>query len=277
MIQLGNYNTLRVDRSTSVGVFLSDDEGTEILLPNKYVPKEIQLDDKLEVFCYLDHEERPVATTLKPLVKRGAFAFLQVMEVNAVGAFLDWGLEKQLFCPFSEQRLEMEAGNFYVIYCYLDEKSFRLVASNKIDRFLSNTDVPYKTNDEVGIMVSRKTDLGWELIVDNTYKGLIFHSDVHQSVSIGDELRGYVKQVRADFKIDIAFQPLGAKMLEGTAKFIYDELESAGGFLPLNDKSKPEAIKERLQLSKKAFKKGVGVLYKSRKITIEDTGIRAVK
>lgn len=273
MIELGNYNTLGVLRSTSVGIFLGDGEGTEILLPNKYVPENVQIDDELNVFCYLDHMERPIATTLSPDIQRNKFGFLRVAEVNQFGAFMEWGLEKHLLVPFSEQRMKMQEGNWYVVYCYLDEKSFRLVASNKLDKFLSNDNHNLKVNEEVAVLVSRKTDLGWEVILNDKNKGLLFFSDVFRPISIGLKLQGFIKQIREDNKIDIVLQPLGNKMLDTTAELIYKEMVAHGGFLPLNDKSDPELIKNQLQLSKKAFKKGVGVLYKNRKILIKDDGI----
>ena len=276
MIQLGNYNTLEILRSTSVGLFLGDEEGTEILLPNKYVPDPIEIGQKLKVFCYLDSSERPVSTTLKPYIFRDQFAFLEVVEMSAYGAFLEWGLEKHLLVPFREQRLKMEEGRRYVVYCYLDEQSFRLTASNKIDKFLSNENITKKVNDEVSLLVSRKTELGWETIIDHKHKGLIFFSDVFKEIHIGDKLTGYIKNVREDNKIDISLLPLGEKMLEPTAELILEKLRDKGGFLSLHDKSSPEEIKKELQLSKKAFKKGIGTLYRERKIVIELDGIRLV-
>lgn len=273
MIELGNYNTLGVLRSTSVGVFLGDGEGTEILLPNKYVPENIQIDDELSVFCYLDYMERPIATTLSPDIQRNKFGFLKVAEVNQFGAFMEWGLEKHLLVPFSEQRLKMQEGNWYVVHCYLDEKSFRLVASNKLDRFLNNDNLSLKVNDEVSALVSRKTDLGWEVILDHKHKGLLFQSDVFRPISIGLKLKGFVRHIREDNKIDITLQPQGSKMLDTTAENIYNELVANGGFLPFNDKSDPELIKNQFQISKKAFKKGIGVLYRNRKILIKEDGI----
>lgn len=276
MIQLGNYNTLEILRSTSVGLFLGDDEGTEILLPNKYVPDPIEIGDKITVFCYLDSSERPVSTTLTPYVIRNKFAFLEVVELSAYGAFLDWGLEKHLLVPFREQRLNMEQGKKYVVYCYLDEKSFRLTASNKVDKFLSNENISKKLNDEVSLLISRKTDLGWEAIIDDTHKGLLFFNDVFKELHIGDSLKGFIKNIREDKKIDLSLVPIGQKMLEPIAEFILEKIKEAGGFLALHDKSAPEEIKEKLQLSKKAFKKGVGTLYRERKIKIEPNGISLV-
>ncbi|KAB7531733.1 GntR family transcriptional regulator [Flagellimonas olearia] len=273
MIQLGNYNTLQVLRSTSVGLFLGDDEGTEILLPNKYVPEDFKIDMDMEVFCYLDNNERPVATTLKPLIIRNGFAFLEVVEVGEFGAFMDWGVEKHLLVPFKEQTVRMEEGRKYVVHCYLDEKTFRLTGSSKVDKFLSNVEVAYGVNDEVDLLVYRRTPLGWEVIVDERHKGLIFESDVFRPIAIGDALKGYIKNVREDKKIDLSLQPIGAKMLEPTAKMIYDKLVESDGFLPLHDKSSPEEIQQIMRMSKKAFKKGIGILYRQRKINLQEDGI----
>lgn len=277
MIKLGIHNTLKVLRSTSIGLFLGDDEETEILLPNKYVPKDFKIDDEMEVFCYLDNEERPIATTLKPKIVRDGFGYLEVAEVGNFGAFLDWGLEKHLLVPFREQVQRMEEGKKYLVHCYLDEESMRLTATSKIDRYLSNANVDYEANTEVDLMVYRKTPLGWEVIVDNKHKGLIFDSDIFKPVKIGTQLKGYVKKVRDDHKIDISLQPIGAKMLEPTAKIILDKLQENNGFLPLHDKSTPEEIKKELHLSKKAFKKGVGILYRQRKIILKEDGIHLAK
>ncbi|WP_350291725.1 S1-like domain-containing RNA-binding protein [uncultured Croceitalea sp.] len=274
MIQLGNYNTLEILRSTSVGLFLGDDEGTEILLPNKYVPDPIEIGQKLKVFCYLDNSERPVSTILEPYIIRNEFAFLEVAEISAYGAFMDWGLEKHLLVPFREQRLKMEKGRKYVVHCYLDEQSFRLTASNKLDKFLDNEKITKNLNDEVSLLISRKTELGWEAVVDNKHKGLLFFSDVFKEIRIGDRLTGFIKNIREDKKLDVSLLPIGQKMLEPTSELILKKIKEAGGFLTLHDKSSPEEIKEELQLSKKAFKKGVGVLYRERKIAIEANGIR---
>ncbi|WP_437395618.1 CvfB family protein [Flagellimonas lutimaris] len=273
MIELGNYNTLKVLRSTSIGLFLGDDEGTEILLPNKYVPEDFEIDQDMKVFCYLDNAERPISTTLKPKIIRNGFAYLEVVEVGAYGAFLDWGLEKHLLVPFREQSERMEDGNKYIVHCYMDEESMRLTGSSRVDKFLSNDNVVYEQNDQVDLLVHRKTPLGWEVIVDDRHKGLIFDSDIFKPISVGDRLQGYIKNIREDNKIDVSPQPIGAKMLEPTAKMILDKLQENNGFLPLHDKSSPEEIKKMLHLSKKAFKKGVGILYRQRKINIQDDGI----
>ena len=277
MIRIGDHNNLRVVRSTSVGVFLGDNDGTEILLPNKYVPEGIQLNQELRVFCYLDHEERPIATTLEPLIKRDGFAFLEVAEVNNIGAFMDWGLEKQLLVPFKEQNKKLEKGKKYIVHCFLDEKSFRLVASTKVDRFLKNRQGDFEVNAQVGLLVNRKTDLGWEVIVEDGVKGLLFFSDVFRPLAVGDRFQGFIKKVREDGKLDVSLEPTGVQMLDATADKIYNRLVAEGGFLPLHDKSSPEEIRDMLYLSKKSFKKGIGILYKQRKIELLPNGIRLKK
>ncbi|NHF59235.1 GntR family transcriptional regulator [Flavobacteriaceae bacterium TP-CH-4] len=276
MIELGNYNTLKIARDTSVGLFLESDTGVEILLPNKYVPKVFEIGDELTVFCYLDHEERPVATSLNPFIKRNTFGFLQVVEVNKIGAFLDWGLEKQLLVPFREQREKMKEGQWYVVYCYMDEQSFRLVASNKLDKFLSNEAISVGVGDEVDLLVTRLTDLGWEVIINDKHKGLVFLNDVFKRMAVGNTMKGYIKNIRSDNKIDVVLQPLGKSVLEPTADKIYRILLDHGGYLPLHDKSDPKTIAQELEMSKKTFKKGIGTLYKARKITIKDDGIYAI-
>ncbi|WP_394748617.1 CvfB family protein [Spongiimicrobium salis] len=276
MIALGKYNTLEILRSTSVGLFLGDGEGHDVLLPNKYVPRTYEIGEMLEIFCYLDYEERPIATTLKPHILRNSYALLRVVDVNEIGAFMDWGLEKHLLVPFREQRSKMQEGQSYVVYCYLDEETFRLVASNKLDKFLDKEAVSLKERDEVDLIVTRKTDLGWEVIINNSHKGLVFKSEVFRTLAIGDKLKGYVKNIREDQKIDVSLEPIGTKKLEPMAQKIYEELQKENGFLSLHDKSDPELIKERLQMSKKNFKKGVGTLYKARKIVIEPNGIRLI-
>ncbi|RAJ12620.1 CvfB family protein [Arenibacter echinorum] len=274
MIALGKYNNLEILRDTTVGLFLGDDEGNDVLLPNKYVPEEFEIGDYLDVFCYLDHEERIVATTLVPFVTVDQFQLLQVAEVNEYGAFMDWGLEKHLLVPFREQRNKMQEGQWYVVYCYLDEKTDRLVASNKLDRFLSNDDLTVNAWDEVDLVVTRLTDLGWEVIINHKHKGLVYANEVFKKVAIGDKLKGYIKTIRDDNKLDVSLQPIGYKSLEPAANLIYDKLVSNGGVLNLHDKSDPEDIKRMLQMSKKTFKKGIGTLYKERKIEIKPDSIK---
>lgn len=276
MIALGEYNELEILRDTSVGLFLGDADGNELLLPNKYVPESYEIGDRLNVFCYLDHAERPIATNLDPDVIVNEFQLLQVAEVNEFGAFMNWGLEKHLLVPFREQRTKMVDGQWYVIFCYLDQKTNRLVASNKIDKFLSNENLTVQEGDEVELVVTRLTDLGWEVIIDHKHKGLVYTNEVFKKVSVGTVTKGVIKRIRRDNKIDVSLQPLGIDILEPAANKIFTTLTTNGGFLPLHDKSHPDAIRDELQMSKKTFKKGIGTLYKARKIRIEDDGIHAL-
>ena len=276
MIELGNYNTLKILRETAVGLFLGDDDVDDLLLPLKYIPDEFNIGDDISVFCYLDHEERPIATTLKPLIKRNTFGWLRVAEVNEFGAFLDWGLEKHLLVPFREQQIKMIEGESYVVFCYLDEKSFRLVASSRLNKFAKNEDISLSPNDEVDLLVSRQSDLGWDVIINNKYQGLVFKSEVFQPMQVGASLKGYVKKIREDNKIDIVLKPIGHLGLEPAAKQIFEQLESSGGYISLHDKSAPEEIREMFQMSKKTFKKAIGALYRDRKIDIKDDGIYSV-
>jgi hypothetical protein len=273
MIELGNYNTLEILRDTSVGLFLGDEEGNNVLLPNKYVPKMYEIGDMLTVFCYLDYDERPIVTSLTPLIIRNTFQLLKVVEVNNIGAFLDWGLEKHLLVPFSEQRIKMQEGQWYVVYCYLDEKSFRLVASNKLDKFLNNEELGIAINDEVNLIVTRQNDLGWDVIINNKHKGLVYQNEVFKKISVGDNIKGFIKNIRPDHKIDVSLQAIGYVSVEPAANIIYQILKKEGGYLNLHDKSSPEEISARLQMSKKIFKKSLGTLYKDRKITIKPDGI----
>ena len=276
MIELGNYNTLKILRETAVGLFLGDDDVDDLLLPLKYIPDEFNIGDDISVFCYLDHEERPIATTLKPLIKRNTFGWLRVAEVNEFGAFLDWGLEKHLLVPFREQQIKMIEGESYVVFCYLDEKSFRLVASSRLNKFAKNEDISLSPNDEVDLLVSRQSELGWDVIINNKYQGLVFKSEVFQPMQVGASLKGYVKKIREDNKIDIVLKPIGHLGLEPAAKQIFEQLESSGGYISLHDKSAPEEIQEMFQMSKKTFKKAIGTLYRNRKIEIKNDGIYSV-
>ena len=277
MIALGEFNTLEILRDTSVGLFLGDGEGNEILLPNKYVPPTYEIGSELTVFCYLDYAERPVATSIEPEIIVNEFQLLKVAEVNEFGAFMDWGLEKHLLVPFREQRNKMVEGQWYVVFCYLDGKTNRLVASNKLERFLNNENLTVEEGDEVELVVTRLTELGWEVIINHKHKGLVFADGIFKKVSVGDLTTGVIKKIRRDGKIDVSLQPLGTKILEPAANKIFETLLAHGGFLPLHDKSNPEAIKKELQMSKKTFKKGIGTLYKARKIDIKGDGIHAIE
>ncbi|NER13885.1 GntR family transcriptional regulator [Leptobacterium flavescens] len=273
MIKIGEYNELEILRDTDPGLFLGDEDGNEILLPNKYVPDHFEIGDTLEVFCYLDHEERPVATTLTPQIQLNDFALLKAVSVTSIGAFMDWGLEKHLFVPFKEQALRMVEGKWYLIYCYMDEMTDRLVGSSKTNRFISNEEISVEKFEEVDIIISRHTELGEEVIINKKHKGLIYNEDLYRTYSLGEKLKGYVKKVRSDNKIDIVTQQIGYKNIEPSAEKVLEILKENKGFLALHDKSHPEEIKRILEMSKKSFKKAIGSLYKQKMILIKEDGI----
>jgi predicted RNA-binding protein (virulence factor B family) len=276
MIHLGEYNTLEILRDTEPGLFLGDGADGEILLPNRYVPKVFEIGEKIEVFAYLDNEERPVATTDKPYIKNGDFALLRCNQVTDFGAFLDWGLVKELFCPFREQAFKMKPGGWYLVHCYLDDESERLVASSKTNSFLDNKDLTVAQFDDVDLIVSHPSHLGMNVIVNKIHLGLVFKDDIYKDISVGDRLKGIIKKVRNDNKLDISLNQIGYRNIEPNAEHILNELHDNGGFLPVHDKSDPEQIKDLLQMSKKSFKKAIGTLYKERQITINEKGINLV-
>ena len=274
MIRIGDYNTLEIIREAEQGIYLSDADDNEVLLPNRYVPETFKIWEKIEVFVYLDNEERLVAVTDEPYVLRNDFALLRCNQVTDHGAFLDWGMVKELFCPFREQAFPMKAGGWYLIYCYLDDVTNRLVASSKTNSFLDNKQLTVQQFDEVDLIVSHPSDLGMNVIVNNEHLGLIFTEDIFKDVSIGDRLKGFVKKVREDNKLDIVLGKIGYRKIEPNADLVMEYLgDTSNGFLALNDKSNPEDIKNVLQMSKKTFKKAIGTLYKQKLITIKDDGI----
>lgn len=277
MIEIGKYNTLRILRETSVGIYLGDESGEDVLLPNKYCPVDFKIGDELEVFVYLDHEERKVATNITPKIKFHEFALLEVTAVTDVGAFMNWGMEKELMVPFREQRQKMEKGRWYVVYLDLDTKTNRLFASNKLEKHLSNETLTVQDGDEVDLIVMQKTDLGYNVIVNNVHKGLIYENEVFKKLNIGDRLKGFVKQIREENKIDISLQPIGYRnSIDPNCEIIHKTLVESNGFLPLTDKSSTDEISKHFGISKKAFKKAIGALYKQRKITLEPKGIKLI-
>jgi predicted RNA-binding protein (virulence factor B family) len=274
MIHIGDYNKLIILRDTEPGLFLGDSEDQEVLLPNRYVPENFEIGEQIDVFVYLDNEERLVAVTDHPYIKKGEFALLRCNSVNDIGAFLDWGLVKELFCPFREQAFPMKIGGWYLVFCYLDETSDRLVASSKTNRFLDNKELSVEAFDEVDLIVSHPSDLGMNVIVNKMHLGLIFNQDLFKDISVGDKLKGIVKKIRPGNKLDITLDKIGYRNIEPNAQLILEYLlNDKNGFIKLNDKSSPEAIKSMLQMSKKSFKKAVGTLYKQRRIRIELDGI----
>ncbi|MCR9248926.1 MAG: S1-like domain-containing RNA-binding protein [bacterium] len=276
MIEIGRYNELIIDRETSVGLFLSDRKGNEVLLPTKYCPEEFEIDDSIEVFVYLDHEERPIATNIEPKIMLHEFAQLRVSEVNNIGAFMDWGLEKELLVPFSEQRQKMQKDRWYIVFLNYDSKTDRLYGSNKIEKWISNEPemLTVEEGEEVELLIMGKSDIGYNVIINDRHKGLIYDSEIFEDIRVGDKLPGYIKKIRTDEKIDVSLQPIGyEKFNDVNVQLLYDALIDNNGSLELNDKSSPESIYEVLGISKKAFKKALGALYKDRKVEIKESGI----
>ena len=276
MIEVGKYAELEILRETSVGLFLGDEEGDDVLLPIKYYPESFEIGDTIEVFIYRDYAERKIATNIIPKIHMKEFALLEVADVTEHGAFMDWGMEKHLMVPFSEQRQKMEVGRWYVVYMDLDEDTDRLFASNKLSRYLSNDNLRVAEGDAVLLVVYKETDLGYSVIVNNRHSGLIYKNETFKPLRIGDELEGFVKKIREENKLDISLHPIGYKnAIDVNCELIHEALTNNDGFLPLTDKSDPKAIYDRLGISKKAFKKAIGGLYKERKITINQDGIRS--
>ena len=274
-MEIGHYNTLKIARDTKVGLFLTDGK-EDVLLPLKYIPKEYKIDDEIIVFVYLDHEERPVATTLEPYILLDEFGLLRVNYVNKFGAFLDWGLEKDIFVPFKEQARPMEKGKRYLVFAYMDEKTNRIVASSKTNQFLNNDTITVQVGDEVDLIISHITDLGINVIINDIHKGLLYKDQVYDDIRTGDRMKGFIKTIRPDNKIDVSLQKLGYENIEPNAEKILDELRASRGFLKLNDNSDPDDIKTVLKMSKKTFKKAIGALYKEKRIEIKDDGIYLV-
>ncbi|WMI93746.1 CvfB family protein [Bacteroides fragilis] len=276
-IELGKFNQLEVVKQVDFGMYLDGGEEGEILLPTRYVPEDCKVGDWLNVFLYLDNEERLIATTLTPLVQVGEFACLEVSWVNQFGAFLNWGLMKDLFVPFSEQKMKMQVGNKYVIHAYIDDESFRIVASAKVDRYLSKEKAPYQPGEEVNILIWQKTDLGFKAIIENMYSGLLYDSEIFQTLHTGDTLKAYIKQVREDGKIDLILQKPGFEKVDDFSKTLYHYIADHGGRIGLNDKRPAEEIYDVFGVSKKTFKKAVGDLYKKRLILLHEDGIELVR
>ena len=272
-IELGKFNQLEVVKEVDFGLYLDGGEEGEILLPTRYVPEGCQVGDMLNVFLYLDIDERLIATTLTPLVQVGQFACLEVAWVNQFGAFLNWGLMKDLFVPFSEQKMKMQVGRKYVIHAHLDDESYRIVASAKVERYLSKDIPDYAPGTEVDILIWQKTDLGFKAMIDNKHSGLLYENEIFCTLETGMQMRAFVKQVREDGKVDLILQKPGFEKIDDFSKTLLDYIKEHGGRIHLNDKSPAEDIYDTFGVSKKTFKKGVGDLYKKRLISLQENGI----
>lgn len=276
MLNIGNYNTLKIIKILSFGAYLDGGEGKEILLPTRYVPNGAQVGDEVEVFIYHDNEGRLIATTLHPNAVVGEFAFMQVKSVNTMGAFLDWGLMKDLLVPYKEQKLTMREGKWYLVYVRLDHVTGRVMASARIEKFLNNIPPKYEFNQEVSLLVADDTEIGYKVIVNNLHWGMVYHNQVFQRLEKGEHLKGYVKEIREDDKLDISLTPLGYQKVDGIAQTILQALQMQNGFLPVHDKSDPEVIYSLFRCSKKAFKQAIGALYRQHRIALEPDGIRLI-
>ncbi len=273
-VKIGQWNTLKIVREKDFGVYVEGGQYVDVLLPKRYVPKNSKVGDAVDVFIYLDSNDDVIATTERPKALLGEFACLKVEEVNNVGAFLDWGLPKQLLVPFSEQKVRMREGQYYIVYIYQEDRNWRIVASSKVEKFLDHRPPEYKRGQEVPLMITDRTDIGYMAIINNRHQGVIFHNDIHQPVRMGLKQPGYIKQVRPDNKIDLLLnKPTDFKSTDFSDQ-ILDTMKKQGGFLPIHDKSSPEEISRYFRTSKRVFKMAIGGLYKNRKIVIGKDGIR---
>ena len=277
MADIGKYNTLKIVKFTDFGVYLDGSELGEILLPRRYVRGDLRPGDRVDIFLYLDSEDRLVATTEKPLAVVGEFAYLKVKAVNEVGAFLDWGLPKDLLVPFREQRMPMAEGRSYFVFLYLDGATRRIVASARLNKFIDPAPPAYAEEQTVSLLIVKRTELGFSAIIDNAHWGVLYENEIFQELHIGQRLPGYIKKIREDGKIDLRLQKSGYHKVTDLTEAVLNALRGNGGFLEITDHSSPEKIRALFGTSKKAFKMAVGALYKKRLIALEDKGLRLIE
>jgi len=275
MAEIGVLNNLRVVKEVDFGVYLDGGEHGEILLPRRYVPENCKVDDNIRVFIYLDSEDRLIATTERPYAMVGDFALLKVVAVESAGAFLDWGLPKDLLVPFSEQSPIMEEGKSYVVRVYVD-KSNRIAGTTRLDKYLDNDTGNFHVSQKVELLICNQTDIGYKAIVNGTHWGVLYYNEVFQSLKSGQKTKGYIKKVRDDNKIDLCLQKLGYDKVDDITETILGVLKEQGGFISVTDKSTPETIHKLFGVSKKTYKKAIGAIYRKRLITIENNGIKLV-
>jgi predicted RNA-binding protein (virulence factor B family) len=274
MIQIGKMNTLSVKSMDGDGIHLDGGDSGDVLLKGKYGGKKLQVDDQIDVFVYVDREQHLLATTHKPYVMVGEFAKLRVAATSTAGAFLGWGLEDDLFVPKSEQQNSMRKGKSYAVYVFLSEKTKRITASSKLDKFLDQQPPEYAEGQEVDLLVYAETDLGYSAVVNSSHVGMIYENEVFQKLAIGQRLRGYIKKVRDDLKIDLRLQQAGYEKVDDISQTIFNTIKDCGGTVAVTDKSPPEDIYALFGVSKKVFKKAIGALYKKKLIVIDHDGIR---
>lgn len=274
MINIGNFNNLKVLKLVDFGAYLDGGNNIEILLPSRYINTPLQINDSVNVFIYTDSEDRLIATTENPLIKVGEFAYLKAKQITQFGAFLDWGLPKDLLVPFREQKTRMKEDVEYLVYAYLDDTTKRIVASSKIEKFLGNKIPCYKNGESVNILVYTQTEIGYKVIVDNMFHGMLYYNEIFQEINIGDKLNAYIKTIRQDGKIDLTLSDKIENRISILSEKIYNWIVINGGETTICDKSNPKEIKEIFACSKKDFKKAIGLLYKEHRISISDKGIQ---
>ena len=276
MINIGNFNNLKVLKLVDFGAYLDGGNNIEILLPSRYINTPLQINDSVNVFIYTDSEDRLIATTENPLIKVGEFAYLKAKQITQFGAFLDWGLPKDLLVPFREQKTRMKEDLEYLVYAYLDDTTKRIVASSKIEKFLGNKIPCYKNGESVNILVYTQTEIGYKVIVDNMFHGMLYYNEIFQEINIGDKLNAFIKTIRQDGKIDLTLSDKVENRISILSEKIYNWIVINGGETTICDKSNPKEIKKIFACSKKDFKKAIGLLYKEHRISISDKGIQVL-
>ena len=274
MIEIGRTNKLKVLKELDFGIYLDGENLGEILMPRRYVPFDCKIGDEIEAFIYFDSEDRIIATTEKPNAQVGEFAMLKVASVNAVGAFLDWGLSKDLLVPFREQKIKMQEGQWHIVYVYVDEESNRIAASAKLDKYLGKETPTYEASQSVDLLICSQTDIGYKAIINNSHWGILYKNEIFQPLQKGLRIKGFIKKLRNDEKVDLCLSPPGYDKIDGIAKDILAKLNENNGFINTTDKSPSEYIYEQFGVSKKVYKQAVGALFKKGLIDIESNGIR---
>lgn len=277
MVQPGKTNSLRVVKILDFGIYLDGGELGEILMPKKWVPNETQAEDMVNAFIYFDSEDRPIATTMKPKAEVGEFAYLKVKDTTPIGAFLDWGLDKDILVPFKEQNAKMETGRSYLVFLYIDPRSKRIVASAKLEKFLDVELVNYDQGQQVELLIWTPTELGYKAIINQKHLGMLYKNEIFQDVYTGQQVNGYIKNIRPDGKIDLVIEKPGYEKIDELASHVLKIIKAHGGYVEYSDKSPAEEIYSVFQMSKKNFKKSIGALYKNKIIALKDNGIRVVE
>jgi predicted RNA-binding protein (virulence factor B family) len=276
LVGIGQINRLKVLRRVSIGAYLDGETLGDILLPNRYLSDATVEGDEVEVFVYLDSEDRLIATTETPLAKVGDFAFMRVVATSKFGAFLDWGLMKDLLVPFREQTVKMEEDRWYVVYVYLDHETGRIVASAKINKFLDNVSPQYQQGDEVDLLIAAHTDLGYKAVINNLHSGLLYDNQIFRKLNIGQQLKGYINKIREDDKIDLLLEKPGYDKTVSLSGKVLSVIKEAGGFLDVTDKTEPERIVQLFGMSKKNFKMALGALYREHIVSLEKDGVKVL-